>query len=94
MDARRLFVLVGLVFATSVSSFSSRRRDSPTQLLQSGLVALQHGELAQARDAFEEVTKRDPHNAFAWASLAETYARSNSRRLPRVLPAKRRIWRR
>lgn len=49
--------------------------DSPTQLLQKGLAALQHGELAQARDAFEEVAKRDPHNAFAWASLAETYAR-------------------
>jgi tetratricopeptide (TPR) repeat protein len=49
--------------------------DSPTQLLQRGLLALQHGDLAQARTAFEEVAKADPHNAFAWASLAETYAR-------------------
>jgi Flp pilus assembly protein TadD len=49
--------------------------DSPTQLLQKGLVALQHGNLAQARSAFEEVTKTDPRNPYAWASLAETYAR-------------------
>ena len=49
--------------------------DSPTQLLQRGLVALQHGELAQAQAAFEEETRRDPHNPYAWASLAETYLR-------------------
>ena len=49
--------------------------DSPTQLLQRGLLALQSGDLVQARTAFEQAAKDDPHNAFAWASLAETYAR-------------------
>ena len=49
--------------------------DPPTQILQRGLVALQHGELAQAQAAFEEVTRRDPHNPYAWVSLAETYLR-------------------
>jgi len=49
--------------------------DSPTQLLQRGLLALQHGDLPQARMAFEQAAKEDPRNAFAWASLAETYAR-------------------
>ncbi len=39
------------------------------------MVALQHGDLPQARSAFEAVAKQDPHNAFAWASLAETYLR-------------------
>ena len=50
--------------------------DSSTQLLQRGLLALQHGDLAQARNAFEEVTKEEPQNAYAWVSLAETYTRS------------------
>jgi Flp pilus assembly protein TadD len=49
--------------------------ESSTQLLQHGLIALQDGDLAQARNAFEEVAKQEPHNAFAWVSLAETYAR-------------------
>jgi tetratricopeptide (TPR) repeat protein len=49
--------------------------DSPGQLLQRGLVALQQGDLARARSAFEAVAKENPHNAYAWASLAETYAR-------------------
>jgi tetratricopeptide (TPR) repeat protein len=43
--------------------------------LQRGLLALQHGDLAQARSAFEEVTNQEPRNAYAWASLAETYSR-------------------
>ncbi len=49
--------------------------DSSTQLLQRGLLALQHGDLAQARSAFEEVSKEEPQNAYAWVSLAETYTR-------------------
>lgn len=49
--------------------------EPPTQILQRGLLALQHGDLAQARSAFEEVVQNDPRNAFAWASLAETYLR-------------------
>jgi tetratricopeptide (TPR) repeat protein len=36
---------------------------------------LQHGQLSQARDALEEVSRLDPNNAYAWASLAETYLR-------------------
>jgi Flp pilus assembly protein TadD len=51
--------------------------DSSTQLLQRGLLALQHGDLAQAQSAFEEVTKEEPQNAYAWVSLAETYTRLN-----------------
>ena len=47
--------------------------ESPSQNLQRGLLALQHGDLTHARTAFEEVTKQDPQNSFAWASLAETY---------------------
>lgn len=49
--------------------------DLPTPLLQQGLLALQHNDLAKARIAFESVTKQEPRNAFAWVSLAETYGR-------------------
>jgi tetratricopeptide (TPR) repeat protein len=49
--------------------------DSPIQLLQRGLLALEQGDLTQARAAFEEVTKEQPRNAYAWVSLAETYSR-------------------
>jgi tetratricopeptide (TPR) repeat protein len=44
-------------------------------LLQQGLIALQHGQLTHAQDAFEEASKADPNNAYVWASLAETYLR-------------------
>jgi Flp pilus assembly protein TadD len=49
--------------------------DSTTQLLQRGLIALEHGDLAQAKSAFEAAAKLEPRNAYAWVSLAETYAR-------------------
>jgi Flp pilus assembly protein TadD len=49
--------------------------DSPTQLLQRGLLALKQGDLALARSSFEAVTKEQPNNAYAWVSLAETYMR-------------------
>jgi tetratricopeptide (TPR) repeat protein len=44
-------------------------------LVQQGLRALQHGELTQAQDALEQASRLDPDNAYAWASLAETYLR-------------------
>jgi tetratricopeptide (TPR) repeat protein len=44
-------------------------------LLQQGLRALQHGQLAQAQNALEEARKADPNNAYIWSSLAETYFR-------------------
>ena len=74
MGVGGLSILVALVLLPLLLLFLTLA-ESPTQLLQRGLLALQHGELAQARTAFEEVAKEDPHNAFAWASLAETYTR-------------------
>jgi tetratricopeptide (TPR) repeat protein len=44
-------------------------------LVQRGLVALQHGQLVEARAAFEQASHMDPKNPYAWASLAETYLR-------------------
>ncbi len=49
--------------------------DSSTQLLERGLLALQRGDLSQARRSFQAVTKEDPQNPYAWVSLAETYTR-------------------
>jgi tetratricopeptide (TPR) repeat protein len=51
----------------------------PTQaqaLLQRGLVALQHGQLADARSMLEEASRADPQNPYVWTSLAETYLRT------------------
>jgi tetratricopeptide (TPR) repeat protein len=44
-------------------------------LLQQGLLALQHGQLSEAQQALEQASRLDPNNAYAWASLAETYLR-------------------
>lgn len=44
-------------------------------LVQEGLRALQHGQLTQAQEALEHASRLDPDNAYAWASLAETYLR-------------------
>lgn len=44
-------------------------------LLQKGLIALQHGQLADARSALEEASRADPQNPYVWTSLAETYLR-------------------
>jgi Flp pilus assembly protein TadD len=47
----------------------------PQALLKQGLVALQHGQLAEARSALEEASRADPNNPYVWTSLAETYLR-------------------
>ena len=44
-------------------------------LLQKGLVALQHGQLAEAQAALEQGSQLEPQNLYIWASLAETYWR-------------------
>ena len=51
--------------------------NKPEELLQRGLVALQKGQLVEAKTAFEQCSHLDPGNAFAWSSLAETYRRLN-----------------
>ena len=44
-------------------------------LLKQGLLALNRGDLAQARRTLETASLQDPKNAFVWSSLAETYLR-------------------
>jgi tetratricopeptide (TPR) repeat protein len=43
--------------------------------LEQGLVALRDGKLAEARIGFQKALDRDPKNAFAWVSMAETCRR-------------------
>lgn len=45
-------------------------------LLQKGLIALQQGQLADARSALEEASHADPQNPYVWTSLAEVYLRT------------------
>ena len=52
--------------------------NKPAELLERGLLALQKGQLVEARTALEECSRLDPNNAYAWSSLAETYRRLNN----------------
>lgn len=44
-------------------------------LLERGLLALQHGQLSEARKDLEQASRSQPQNAYVWSSLAETYLR-------------------
>ena len=44
-------------------------------LLQKGLLALQHGQLAEAQSALEQASRLGAENPYVWTSLAETYLR-------------------
>ncbi len=48
-----------------------------TSHLKQGLVALNHGDLQQARQELEQAVAQEPNNPFVWTSLAETYLRLN-----------------
>jgi Flp pilus assembly protein TadD len=48
-------------------------------LLEQGLVALQRGNLTEARNELEQAAKVDPRDAYVWSSLAETYLRLGDR---------------
>jgi len=44
--------------------------------LREGLLALNRGDLAVARDALESASQQEPENATAWAALAQVYFKS------------------
>jgi tetratricopeptide (TPR) repeat protein len=50
-------------------------RAQVNSLLRSGLVALEHGQLTEARAELEQASKLDPQNALVWVSLVRTYQR-------------------
>ena len=50
---------------------------APAALLRQGLLALQHGQLTEARQDLEQASLLDPNNGYVWSSLAETYLRLN-----------------
>ncbi len=47
-------------------------------LLQKGLLALQHGQFAEARTTLQQASQADPKNAYVWTALAETYLRTGN----------------
>jgi Flp pilus assembly protein TadD len=49
-------------------------------LLQQGLMALQQGQLQQARESLEAASEIEPNNPYAWTSLAETYFKLKDRK--------------
>ena len=50
-------------------------------LLKRGLLALQQGNIAEARIDLERASQLDPKNAVVWAALAQTYLRANEPKL-------------
>ncbi|MGA8596130.1 MAG: tetratricopeptide repeat protein [Bryobacteraceae bacterium] len=59
-----------------------------TNLLRSGLLDLEHGQLAQARSELEQASKLDPSNALVWTSLVRAYSRLNQPALAQAAAAK------
>jgi Flp pilus assembly protein TadD len=59
-----------------------------TNLLRSGLVDLERGQLAQARAELEQASKLDPSNALVWTSLVRAYSRLNKPALAQSAAAK------
>jgi tetratricopeptide (TPR) repeat protein len=66
-----LFLILGLLLFTGDPSQAQA-------LLQKGLLALQHGQITEARSDLEEASRLDDHNAFVWASLADDVGENNS----------------
>ena len=64
-----------LLFATGVLA----AQESFEEALHRGLLALNNGDLSQARDSLESASRLKPDNPVAWAALAQTYLRSNDR---------------
>jgi Flp pilus assembly protein TadD len=50
-------------------------------LLQRGLVALQHGQIQQARKDLERASRENPKNPYVWSALAEVYAKAGEPKL-------------
>jgi Flp pilus assembly protein TadD len=67
-----------LVYACLLLLASDPAQAKP--LLQQGLIALQRGDLAEARKDLQEASQADPRNSYIWSSLAETYLRLNDGR--------------
>jgi Flp pilus assembly protein TadD len=68
-----LFLILGLLlFAADPATTDPNQAKT---LLQRGLLALQHGQLTEARSDLEDASRLDDQNAFVWASLADTYLR-------------------
>lgn len=53
----------------------------PQDLLKLGLLALQKGNIAEARADLEQASRIDPKNAYVWSALAQTYFRANEPQL-------------
>lgn len=49
----------------------------PQDLLKRGLLALQRGNIAEARTDLEEASRAQPNDPFVWSALAQTYLKAN-----------------
>jgi Flp pilus assembly protein TadD len=70
-----------LVAALILVSLFSANTDSPQVLLKRGLIALQKGQISEARADLEQASRADPKNALVWSALAQTYLKANEAKL-------------
>jgi Flp pilus assembly protein TadD len=70
-----------LLFLLALFAFSGPPQ--PASLLREGLIALEHGQLAEARKDLEQARAADPKNAYISSSLAEVYLRMREPKLAR-----------
>jgi tetratricopeptide (TPR) repeat protein len=70
-----------LLFLLALLAFSGPPQ--PASLLREGLIALEHGQLSEARKDLEQARAADPKNAYISSSLAEVYLRMREPKLAR-----------
>ncbi|HEX4229115.1 MAG TPA: tetratricopeptide repeat protein [Bryobacteraceae bacterium] len=70
-----------MLFLLALLAFSGPPQ--PASLLREGLIALEHGQLSEARKDLEQARAADPKNAYISSSLAEVYLRMREPKLAR-----------
>lgn len=56
-------------------------QNPPQDLLKRGLLALEQGNIAEARADLEQASRVDPKSPYVWSALAQTYLRGNEPKL-------------
>ena len=70
-----------MVAALILTSLLAAAWGPPQDLLKRGLLALQQGNIAEARSDLEQASRADPKNALTWSALAQTYWKANQPKL-------------
>lgn len=70
-----------MIAALTLIALLAADSNPPQDLLKQGLLALQQGNIAEARSDLEQASRADPKNPFVWSALAQTYWKANEPKL-------------